>query len=176
MSLIRSSIYKPLGIKFIIIYVILLHVVGIAFHYFLLQLLLWWLCHITAVFQGTLFPLHTKGLQSRKKLKYIHVTMFILGWVLPVGPTAIIAHTGITLTRSPIILCTGHNANAIFGAMVVPISIVIASGATMLVFILWTVIKVGMGFIYLREGRGVLIFMLWTGFLELNSLQFVLAR
>ena len=126
--------------------------------------------------------------------------MFILGWVLPVGPTAIIAHTGITLTRSPIILCTGHNANAIFGAMVVPISIVIASGATMLVFILWTVIKVGMGFIYLREGRGklvfilwtvikvgmgfiylregrgVLIFMLWTGFLELNSLQFVLAR
>ncbi len=96
-----------------------------------------------AVFHGTLFPFHMKRLKDSKHLKCIHAIMVLLGLLLPVGPVVGVKLLGgYTLTRFPTILCTGQHRDANFGFMVVPISIALASGATMLVFILWTVIKV----------------------------------
>ena len=116
---------------------------GMAFHYFTIQLLVWWLCHTIAVFQGTLFPFHANHLTITKK-RYFHLLMFIAGIVLPIVPVAvlIVCGKGFTLTRHPTILCVSTHKHALFATMVVPTSIIIAAGSTMLVFILWTTIKV----------------------------------
>lgn len=130
-----------LGYCFLAIYFITL---GIAFHYLILQLLLWWLFHTTAIFQSTLFPFYNKRLRASKKLKYIHAVMVVLALVLPGVSVAIIATagSGFTLTRQPTILCSGYNKHYNFALTVLPISLGIAVGTTMLVFILCTVIKV----------------------------------
>ena len=124
------------------------HCLGLAFHYFILQLVLLWFFHTVAVFQGTLFPFYTKRLKSNKKLKYVHMVMFVLGVFLPAVLVGIIAGVGegFTLTRTPTIFCTAYQKHINYGCMILPISIVIAIGSTLLVFILWTVIKVRTGY------------------------------
>ena len=85
-----------------------------------------------------------KRYKNSKHLKCVHALAVLLGLVLPVGPVVGVGliGRGFTMTRLPTILCTGHDRDANFGFMVVPISIALAVGLTMIVFILWTVIKV----------------------------------
>ena len=116
---------------------------GIVFYYILLQLLLWWFFHVLAVFWKIEFPLHAKRAESAHLIRYVHLTMVVLGLILPLVPViATLATTGFGLIRFPAILCGGRSANATFYALVLPIVLLLQVGITLLGVMFWTIHKV----------------------------------
>ena len=109
----------------------------------LLQLLLWWFFHVLAVFWKIEFPLHAKRAESAHLMRYVHLTMVVLGLILPLVPViATLATTGFGLIRFPAILCGGRSANATFYALVLPIVLLLQVGITLLGVMFWTIHKV----------------------------------
>ena len=135
------------------------------FTYTLSQLSWWWLFHTTALFWKIRFPFHARSFEMSHKVKYIHATSLILGLLLPLVPiitsiakygvdfksnalarsrnvTFLTGGLGFRAHRSPPILCTGTDKDAVFYSLVLPINIILAIGCTLLIIIFWTVHKV----------------------------------
>ena len=119
---------------------------GIVFYYGLFQLAVWWFCHEISLFWGIRFPFHAKSFETAHRTKYIHITMVIVGLVLPALPVIVTFTTGdpsgFGLTRFPPILCTGMHRNATFYSLVLPINILMATGIPLLIIIFWIIHKV----------------------------------
>ena len=81
---------------------------GIVFWF---QVAVWWFCHEISIFWGICFPFHSRSFEKAHRTKYIHITMVIVGLVLPALPVIVTFTTGdpsgFGLTRFPTILCTG---------------------------------------------------------------------
>ena len=121
---------------------------GIVIYYGLLQLVVWWFCHVVSLFWGIQFPFHARSFKEADRVKYIHIVMVIMGLVLPTLPV-IVAFTagtpnsrGFGLTRFPPILCTSLEADATFYSLVLPINIALAIGVPLVIIIFWTIHKV----------------------------------
>ena len=130
-----------------------IYIAGVIFYYVVMQLLLWWLWHTVAVFWAVAWPFHAKKLNISRNTKYLHIIFALASLLLPVAPVLIILFVqttsgdldiqrGFTITRSPPFACTGHDIHVNFWAYIFPISLVLAIGVTLLVFILRIVIKV----------------------------------
>ncbi len=116
---------------------------GLAFHYFITQLPFWWTCHVIAVFLNTLFPYQMRRMECSKRLRCLHVFMVAAGILLPMASMATVtAHGSYILGRVPTFLCVGRNRHIVFSVTVVPITIAIGVGSTLMIFIISTVIKV----------------------------------
>lgn len=124
------------------------------FYYCLIQMTLWWLFHIVALFWAFRFPLHFRAFQKSKRIRYIHFACVVLGLVLPVIPVVVTIgdHAtdetvskglGFGITNFPPILCAGIDADASFYSLILPITIMTEVGMTLLVFTFWDVRKVG---------------------------------
>ena len=121
---------------------------GILFFYGLLQLTVWWFCHVVSLFWEIQFPFHARSFKTAGHVKYIHIAMVIVGLVLPTLPV-IVAFTagtpstrGFGMTRFPPILCTSLESNSAFYSLVLPINILIAIGVPLVIVISWTIHKV----------------------------------
>ena len=117
----------------------------------MMQLLLWWLWHTIAVFRAAVWPLH--AINTSKKNGYRHLVFGLAGLILPVVPILIVVFGsrptgGFTITRAPPILCAGFDLHINFWAFIFPMSLLLATGVTLLVFILRIVIKVANTFLY----------------------------
>jgi len=78
-----------------------------------------------------------------KRLRCLHVFMVLAGILLPMGSMAAVAGTGgFQLTHFPTYLCVGTNQHIIYSVMILPITLVIGLGTTLMLFILSTIIKV----------------------------------
>ena len=126
-------------------------IVGTVFYYVVMQLLLWWLWHTLAVFWAVAWPFHAKKFNISRNTKYIHIGFVLASLLLPVAPVLIILFistrptlqlAGYTVTRSPPIVCAGHDITVNFWAFIFPISLLLAIGVTMLVLIMRIVIRV----------------------------------
>ena len=122
------------------------HSAGIAFYYCLFQLAVWWFCHEISLFWKIRFPFHARSFETTHRIKYVHITMVIVGLVLPALPV-IVTFTagdpsGFGLTRFPPILCTGLQRDSTFYSLVLPIDILSAIGIPLLIIIFWIVHKV----------------------------------
>ena len=122
------------------------HSAGIVLYYGLFQVAVWWFCHEISIFWGLRFPFHARSFEKAHRTKYIHITMVIVGLVLPALPVIVTFTTGdpsgFGLTRFPPILCTGLQRNATFYSLVLPINILMAIGIPLLVIIFWIIHKV----------------------------------
>ena len=125
--------------------------VGITLYYIVMQLLLWWLWHTIAVFWAVTWPFHARKFNSSRKNRYLHFTFVLASLILPVVPVLIVIFASrnnylkapsFTITRVPTFVCTGTNIHTNFWAVLFPMSLLLAIGATLLVFILRIVIKV----------------------------------
>ena len=67
-----STIYQ-FSLKLMLIYVFL----GAVFHYFILNITLWWFFHVCSIFYKIMFPLAVK--QYEKKEKYFHIVLLVAG-------------------------------------------------------------------------------------------------
>ena len=116
---------------------------GGVLYYILLQASLWWIFHVSALFWKVLFPLHSKSFETAHRTKYIHMIMVVLALLIPLIPVITSeVKGGYTMTRFPPFLCTGSDADATFYSLVLPITIILATGASILVFIFWKINKV----------------------------------
>ena len=50
---------------------------GAVFHYFVLNITLWWFFHVCSIFYKVMFPLTAK--QYEKKEKYFHIVLLVTG-------------------------------------------------------------------------------------------------
>lgn len=126
--------------------------IGIVFYYGILQLIIWWVCHVSILFWKIRFPFHARSFDQSGRTKYIHVACILVSLLVPLTPVlAIILNNldgqgvgtvGFTITRFPPLLCSSPDANATFYALVVPVILVVGTGLTMLVFMLWFLHKV----------------------------------
>ena len=113
------------------------------FFYAYCQTTIWWLCHIAAMFWGLQFPFQAHQFEVRSKTKYIHVTVILLGLLLPLIPVVVsFATGGFKFARFPPIVCTAVSRTATFYSLVSPTAIAAATGLTLLILIFWTISKV----------------------------------
>ena len=115
-------------------------------YYGLLQLTVWWFCHEVALFWTIRFPIHAKTFVTSHRVKYVHITMVVVGLALPTLPVIVTLTTGdpsgFGMTRFPPILCTGLQNDSTFYSLVLPINILMMVGIPLLIIIFWTIHKV----------------------------------
>ena len=117
--------------------------VGIVLYYTAMQLLFWWLCHAAAVLWAVKWPFHSKRFNTSRKIKYLHITLILVGLVLPMLPVLVVGlRGGFTITSSPPILCSGVDVHSNFWAVIFPMSIMLGIGTSMLICTLHAVFKV----------------------------------
>lgn len=119
---------------------------GVCLYYFVMQLLLLWLFHIISIFWGVYWPIWA-SLQSAARRVVLHIAAVSMALVLPAIPVLIIHYLapgagGFTLTRFPPILCAASSLALNFYTFMLPLSILIACGLTLLVLIFWRLFKV----------------------------------
>ena len=116
---------------------------GIIFYYIMMQLVVLWLFQVTFVFWGTWWPINARRFLLSGKSHCLHAILLHLGLFLPVIPVVTVGlKGGFTLTRHPPIVCASPHVNANFFSMILPISIMIACGASLLILVMREVIKV----------------------------------
>ena len=76
-------------------------------------------------------------------MKYIHGLTLSLAICLPAISVAVVFGTGGFIAGTfPPVLCVSQSANAGFYALVLPISIIIPSGVSLLLVVFWNIHKV----------------------------------
>ena len=110
-----------------------------------MQIAVLWILHVSVIFWNVRFPDHYMLLNRRHQIKYIHLVSVLVAIVVPVIPVAAIFGTGGFVNgRYPPLLCLPSNPNAAFYSLVLPVSVLIASGVTLLLAVFWTLYKVYM--------------------------------
>ena len=116
---------------------------GSVLFYCFMQIAVLWICHVSMIFWNVRFPDQYMLLNRRHQVKYIHLVSGLVAIVVPVIPVAAIFGTGgFVNARFPPLLCLPSNANAAFYSLVLPVSVLIASGVTLLLAVFWTLHKV----------------------------------
>ncbi len=119
--------------------------VGVCLYYILMQLVLLWLFHIITIFWGVYWPFQASIIQASKKQVLLHMIAVFVALVLPAVPVLIIHYLspqGFTVTRFPPILCAAYSLTFNFYIFMLPISIIIACGLSLLVLTFWKLAKV----------------------------------
>ena len=86
-----------------------------------------------------------KHLNASGKIKYIHITMVLLGLVLPCVPVAVAFGTGGFSLRDivfPPIICFGRDRGATVYSHSIVDSIIIATGVSLLILVFYKFIKI----------------------------------
>eukprot|EP00731_Ephydatia_muelleri_P026481 Em0018g581a len=113
--------------------------IGSVYYYALLQLAIWWICHVAALFWKVKFPFHAKAFSN---VKFVHIMVVVAALLLPVAPVISAFVTGgFTIGSFPPLLCVTKNGNAIYFTLILPISLIVAIGTTLLIIILATILK-----------------------------------
>ena len=117
---------------------------GICLYYIMAQLLLLWFFHVIAMFWGVQWPIHANAmLSSSLRRVVLHVIAVLLALFLPTIPVILLKYSGgFTITRFPPILCAGLSMKVNFYAFMLPTSVVIACGLSLVILIFWRLLKV----------------------------------
>ena len=130
------------------------NITGTVSYYTVLQLALWAVFHVAVVFLAVVFPLYNRELDVSGKIKYIHITMVLLGLILPCVPVAVTFGTGgfaFGDTRFPPIICFGRDRGATVYSLTIAESVLVATGISLLIAVFWKLIKVKFLFSYSSE-------------------------
>ena len=116
---------------------------GVVLVYTFWQLVFWWFSHIAAMFWGLRFPFHAHKFEGTGRTKYIHITVIVLGLLLPIAPVAVAVGTGgFIMTRFPSLVCRPESRETAFYALTLPTSFMAVVGLTLLILVFWTIYKV----------------------------------
>ena len=124
-------------------------ILGSLLFYCFMQIAVLWILHVSVIFWNVRFPDQYMLLNRRHQVKYIHLVSVLVAIVVPVIPVAVIYGTGGFVNgRFPPLLCLPSNANAAFYSLVLPVSVLIASGVTLLLAVFWTLHKVSVFYMH----------------------------
>lgn len=122
----------------------------------ILQINLWWVIHMAALFWKVQFPVQAKVLQPSKRLKLIHALCVAVGLLVPLIPAVVpiiddilqksnqpVPGTlGFGVALFPPILCSGLNENITFYTLILPNVCLVLFGTVTLVLAIWKIHKV----------------------------------
>lgn len=120
---------------------------GVAFLYLMFLLLIMWFFHCLVMFWEVRFPFHASSYKKTNVRKYIHVIAFIAGVVIiPMVPNAIVFVTGgFTQVSSPPVVCLPSSKDTIFYVVILPVSLVMAAGISLVILVFDELVKVRSG-------------------------------
>ena len=113
---------------------------GMVFTYTLVLLSIFFFLHILSVFWAVMFPFHARSFERKGYLKYVHFTMLAIALILPCESVAAAFASG-GYKRFPPIMCYPNSTDVIQYGTIFPISIMVASSLSLVVVILWRIIK-----------------------------------
>ena len=111
--------------------------VGAVFCYVLLQSAQFVVFHISSVFVGVKFPFYYHKIKQQGYFKYIHIGMVLIAFLLPCISVGIAFGTGgfTLMDFSPTSTCLARDADVMFYAILLPFSILMAVGFSMMAVI-----------------------------------------
>ena len=118
---------------------------GIVSYYAVLQLALWAVFHVAALFLAVVFPFHKRKFDAEGKNKYIYSTVVLLGLILPCVPVAVTFGTGGFVVRDvqfPPIVCLGRDRGSTVYSLGIAESVLIATGISLLIIVFRKAVKV----------------------------------
>ena len=106
--------------------------------YSTIQFTLLWIVHISSIFWNIYFPMNTISLKSIRRTKYIHGICLIAALLLPlISPLASHLKGGFVIIEFPSFTCDGRDADVTFYVHILPITIILGVGTSLLVLIFW---------------------------------------
>ena len=118
-------------------------IAGTVLFYGLMQIAFIWVCHVCFIFWSVKFPISFMQFKSHKNMKFLHAVVICLMVVVPVIPVAAVFGTGGFINaRFPPLLCLPKNNDAAFYGLLFPMSILLASGVSLMIGVFWTIRKV----------------------------------
>ena len=114
--------------------------IGIIFTYGVLQSGFWIMIITLVIFWGFYFPFHYQRFKARGQLKHVHITAVILAVALPAVPALTFLRDGYHISKFQ--FCIGRSLNTIFYGFVLLLSIWSGIITTLMVLILWSILKV----------------------------------
>ena len=122
----------------------------------MLQLLCWWICHVSILFWRIAFPIQARSLNQSKRTRYtVHATCVLVSLLVPLLPVLVtigydlvtngeegVGTVGFTITRFPPLLCTSIASEPTFYSLVLPSIIILDVGLALLILLFWFVHKV----------------------------------
>ena len=109
--------------------------------YLFSQLIVFWIFQTAILFWRLGFPFHAKYWERQGYFKYIHIIMLIVGIVLSgVLPVVVLSVDGYS-TDDPPLICTINDTRIVY-AYYVPLTLIMATGVSLLWILLWKIIKV----------------------------------
>lgn len=114
----------------------------------MIQLTVWWLCHIVLLFWKIRFPFHAKIFESKRRFKYVHITMIIIGFLLPLLPVVVAFTAGDPSLRGfrtilyPPFRCDNLQPVPLFYSLLLPLNLLLVAGNVLLIIIFWVIHKV----------------------------------
>ena len=114
---------------------------GLGFQYAGLVYVMFWIFHISILLWGTVFPFRARSYETRGYFRYIHIAMVVAAVVVPLESVGVILGTGgLTIPRFPPVACFARDTDATYFAFVLPVSIMNATGVSMIVIIFRAII------------------------------------
>ena len=114
------------------------HFAGLLVRYSTMQFTLLWIMHISSLFWKIHFPMSSVSLKNIRRTKYIHVTCLIAALFLSlISPMAIHLKGGFIIGDFPPFLCGGGDTDVTFYVHLLPITILLGVGTSLLVLIFW---------------------------------------
>lgn len=119
-------------------------------YYCMLQLNLWWIFHVSVLFWKIQFPIHALRLSQQYSRK-IHIVSIALALSLPLLPViATVTHSlatnsfglGFGLATFPPILCYTLNKDVVFYSFILPVTLLMLFGVTLILLTIRAVYKV----------------------------------
>ena len=116
---------------------------GIAFHVCIILAFCFWTVHIIHIWITVDLP----NLKLTKKLKthskVVHIVVVSSCILLSImGPIVTLANYSYVVTRVPGLACVPNNIDVLFYSFICPCVILVATSATFMVLLFWTVYKV----------------------------------
>ena len=109
---------------------------------------MWWLCHIVLLFWKLRFPFHAKLFESKHRFRYIHITMVVIGILLPLLPVVVAFTAGDPSLRGfrtilyPPFRCDNLQPVPLSYSLLLPLNLILVAGIVLLIVIFWVIHKV----------------------------------
>jgi len=135
-------------------------------HYVIFQMVVWWVIHTAILFWIVMFPFHSKRYLKSNKKQWIHAVCVVIGLLVPLvaivttlgkhaadsvqqasnetsaGNLFVSGGMGYFNPRYPPIACINSNQVVAFYSLILPMSLCIGIGATLMVLIIWRLHRV----------------------------------
>ena len=105
---------------------------GAVFYYCILQQVFIWFFHVVVMFWGIKFPFSSRRFRKKGYAKYLHFSLVLLSFVLPVVTLVVGFETGgYSMPRFPPTTCLAVNLDATFYSFILPITVIMALGISL---------------------------------------------